>query len=469
MKMVCLIAWGLLGVNGWLPAKVIRVPGQQATIQQAIEKSDPGDIVLVSPGIYRERLRMKPGMTLRSVGEKGAFQTVIDCGGLEGELPGVTMAEGATLDGFTVTGVGRYDEARWKKNWDDHGNTQSHEHMGGFGIPGIGVDQVNCTVINNIVHHNGGTGIAISGSEEGANSPVVRGNISYRNMGGGIGSMNGSAAVIDSNRCYENFYAGIGNHNASPLVMGNTCYINVRAGIGVSEGACPVIRGNDCYQNRRAGIGVRTGVETRPVIEGNDCYENEMAGIGMEEGSSPIVRGNNCYRNLLAGIGCRGGAIGLIVGNSCYENKAAGIGIESAQARLVKNKIERNQAAGVGIRGVSEVTLVKNRCLGNRLVAVGVPGAARVTMTGNVLERKGGMPPIVAIMKEAKVVMVGNTIEGGGIAGVMLLGELKAVGNRFQGADGGSGIWARTGSQLVQEGNVISGYKKSVRRDSGGK
>jgi hypothetical protein len=72
VKMLCLIAWGLLGVNGWLPAKVIRVPGQQATIQQAIEKSDPGDIVLVSPGIYRERLRMKPGMTLRSVGEKGA-------------------------------------------------------------------------------------------------------------------------------------------------------------------------------------------------------------------------------------------------------------------------------------------------------------------------------------------------------------------------------------------------------------
>ncbi|NIP95473.1 MAG: DUF1565 domain-containing protein, partial [Akkermansiaceae bacterium] len=250
-----LLASATLGV---LPGRagLLVVPDAHATIQAAIDAARPGDHVVVKAGTYRERLRLKPGLTVRSAGgddrgERGlkrAEETVIDGGGVlpegAGARPGVAMAEGATLDGFTVTRVGRYDEERWKKHHATRGDEQHHEHIGGFGSPGIGADGVNCTIVNNIVHHNGHTGIALRGAEGKHIAPVVRSNISCRNMGGGIGIMHGASGVVSGNACFENFHAGIGHSGASPLVEDNDCHGNIRAGIGISEGACPVVRRN---------------------------------------------------------------------------------------------------------------------------------------------------------------------------------------------------------------------------------
>jgi len=55
-------------------------------------------------------------------------------------------------------------------------------------------------------------------------SPHIVRNVTYRNMGGGIGSMKKSTAIIEENICFENFYAGIGHNDASPLVINNLCY-----------------------------------------------------------------------------------------------------------------------------------------------------------------------------------------------------------------------------------------------------
>ena len=128
--------------------------------------------------------------------------------------PGVLMAEGAVLDGFTITGVGRYDEAKWKKHHATQGNDQKHEHIGEPGTTGIEVRHT-CVVENNIVHHIGYTGIGITGAKGRKVSPRIMANICYRNMGGGIGSMRGSTAVIEANICFENFYAGIGHNGAA--------------------------------------------------------------------------------------------------------------------------------------------------------------------------------------------------------------------------------------------------------------
>ena len=107
--------------------------------------------------------------------------------------------------------------------------------------------------------------------------------------------------------------------------------------------------------------------------------------------------------------------------------------------------------------------MVRNICLENKLVAVGIPGEAKVVMASNLLVRQGGMPPMVMVGAKAEVTMTGNTIKGGGIAGVMLMGKLSAIDNRLEGADGGSGIWIREGAELNRKGNEIAGYKAEVR------
>jgi hypothetical protein len=450
------------------------VPGKYKTIQEAIDHSKPGDIVLVKSGTYRERIRLGKGITVRSAGDstKGklglmrAEVTVLNHP--DGKGPGVTMAEGATLDGFTITGVGHYDDAKWKKHHATQGNMQSHDHIGQPGTPGIEAKH-DCIVTSNIVHHIGYTGIGITGAKDRKVSPRIIGNICYRNMGGGIGSMAGSTALIEGNVCFENFYAGIGHNRASPIVRGNECYRNIRAGIGISEGSCPTVTKNRCHDNLRAGIGIRTGEDTRPVIEDNDCFDNRMAGIGAEEEARPFIRSNRCRGNKLAGIGSRHEARPEITGNECIGNGAAGIGVEDGVvAKIVGNLCKGNKSAGIGIRKHAEATVINNRILDNGSVAIGVRNDSKIIAEKNTLSRKGGMPPLIAILDNSQATLTDNDLSGGGVAGVLLQGNATVKNNRFHGNGPRKGgppnfaIWVRDGSEVTFSDNQVKGWRHAL-------
>jgi hypothetical protein len=469
----------LLCANAFAERRALRVPADRKTIQAAIDASAAGDTVLVAPGTYTERLRLKAGVTLKSDGDdakgklglKRAEVTILDGGGDAGTEPGVDMAARSTLDGFTVTNVGRYDDAKWKKHYATQGEQQSHEHIGAPGVAGIGIVGVSCTVRNNIVHHIGYSGIGISGVKGKRCSPLVTHNVCYRNMGGGIGSMKSSTAIIRSNICFENFYAGIGHDDGSPLVVDNICYGNIRAGIGISEGSKPIVRGNKCYKNRRAGIGTRTGAETRPLIENNECYENDMAGIGTREEAAPLIRNNKCYKNKLAGIGSRTGAHPTIIGNECYENGKAGIGQrDDAHTTLIGNYCHHNKTSGIGFAAckAGQATVVNNRVIDNAMVAVGINPGWTVTLSGNELSRKGGLPPIVMVFKGSTATFTGNIIRGGGVAGIRVAGNVRADDNRFEGTSlrrGGPpnfAIWALKGSTVSMSDNQITTWRHAL-------
>ncbi len=223
-------------------AGTLRVPQDYRTIQVAIDSANADDIIVVAPGRYSERIRLKPGISLRSEGEnaKGveglqrAEATVLDDGNQE-DTPGVLMAEDSTLDGFTITNVGTYDDAQWQKHFeskgeelgDDEGSVQAEGTT-----PAISIRGVNCTVTNCIVHHNGDVGIGVLGKENTKTAPLIVNNFVYRNMGGGIGVAEGAEPIIRGNTCKENLRAGIGCRKANPIITDNVCFQNIRAGRG---------------------------------------------------------------------------------------------------------------------------------------------------------------------------------------------------------------------------------------------
>ena len=58
----------LLVAGSQSTARTIQVPDDFVTIQTAIDSSQQGDVVLVKPGTYFERLTLKSSVTVRSYG-----------------------------------------------------------------------------------------------------------------------------------------------------------------------------------------------------------------------------------------------------------------------------------------------------------------------------------------------------------------------------------------------------------------
>ncbi|MCA9137291.1 MAG: right-handed parallel beta-helix repeat-containing protein [Planctomycetales bacterium] len=442
-----------LAVVRSVTAAIIEVPRDSSTLQAALDASQPGDTILVAPGTYRERIRLKAGVILRSVGNASsgadglarAEVTIIDGGGDGVAQAGVLMAEGSVLDGFTVTNVGMYNESIWMKHFesngedlgDDEGSVQAEGTTAAISIRGV-----SCTVTNCVVHHNGDVGIGILGEVGASTAPLITSNIVYRNMGGGIGVAERADPVIRDNRCSENLRAGIGCRNADPIIANNLCFQNIRAGIGCREGSRPVMRGNKCYRNRRAGIGIRME-GTEPIVEHNECYENEMAGIGCRNGARPILRNNVCRDNKMAGIGCQQGAKPLIVGNESRNNAMAGIGLEGKSSALIDG----------------------NTCIDNKLVAIGVTGESSATIIDNTLSRTGGgAPPLVAVKDGSTATLADNHITGGGVAAVLVQGNASIGGNTFTGLGNkqGNAVWVREDSMVTISDNSFSGYRTAI-------
>ncbi|MFT5465183.1 MAG: parallel beta-helix repeat protein [Verrucomicrobiales bacterium] len=441
-----LIIQQLLALAGIVGAAEIGVPGDFKTIQAAIDSAASGDAVVVQPGHYAEQLAMREGVVVQSAkGEKRAEKTILDAGG---KSPAVTMAEGSTLDGLTVTKAGKFDQAIFDKHFETRGENLADD-QGAVGYegssPAVVVAGVTATVKNCIVHDNGNAGIGVSGKK---NKSQILNNVVYRNLGGGIGFADGTTALAKGNTCYENLRGGIGCRASSPEIRGNRCFGNVRAGVGIREGATPLVIENECFENRRAGIGNRMK-GTAPIIKENKCYRNGMAGIGTRNEASPRIEGNECFENEMAGIGATADARPTIVGNKIYDNKLAAIGLDTCKA--------------------GHAVIKDNEITAKTLVAIGIQAGWTVEIEGNQIKREGGMPPLVMVFKGATAEFTGNDFTGSGVAAIRSQGEIVVRGNDFKcpsprkGGPPQFAVWALAGSKVeFADDNKVEGWRESV-------
>ncbi|MFT5110420.1 MAG: hypothetical protein ACI9UA_006074, partial [Pseudoalteromonas tetraodonis] len=434
-----------------LPAAAAEIlaPGNFPSVQAAIDSAKPGDTVLLSAGIYREQLTVAADVKLRSAGDATLGRigiarteaTVIDAGG---KAPAVILLQGASLDGITVTGAGRFDQKVFDQHHAQRGENLA-DHHGAVGTNGssaaISINGVDATVTNCIVHDNGHPGIGVIGPGR----AVVQDNLVYRNMGGGIGIADGALAQVSNNHCWKNLRAGIGCRNSFPTIVNNHCYENVRAGIGIREGASPEVYSNHCYKNRRAGIGVRMK-GSEPRIFANQCYENGMAGIGCRDHAAPIIFNNECFKNRLAGIGAMANARPSIVGNQLYENEAAAIGLDACES--------------------GEALISNNHITAKNLVCIGIQSGWTVRLDGNQIQRKGGMPPLVMVFGNARADFIGNTFTGSGVAAIRSQGQIFVCDNLFacpaprKGGPPQNAVWALEGSSVAMtDDNRIQGWR----------
>ncbi len=134
----CVVAAILLAVSS-AQAAIINVPGDQPTIQAAIDIAVFGDEVVVAPGIYTEAIDfVGKAITVRSSG--GPVATTISAAGPSDSVVKCVSGEGPTtvLDGFTITGA-----------FNNGG-------PGGLEISGSSPTVTNCIIAGNVGTSGGG-------------------------------------------------------------------------------------------------------------------------------------------------------------------------------------------------------------------------------------------------------------------------------------------------------------------------
>ena len=248
-------------------AATIRVPSDVATVQGAIEASNPGDTVLVAKGIYFERLNFL-GKAIELVSELGPSLTTIDAQGLGTAIKlEYVFGAGARIEGFTI------------KNGD-----------GDFG-GGIDLLLASPTIRRNIFVLNSSFGAAIYGSNA---SPIVEHNEFLANscdsqfVSGVLSFANISSPRIFNNLIHDNDCRGLNltmPREAQPVVFNNTL---VRNPVGMHldglSNSGQIYRNNIVADN---GIGLDVLVVfDDPLVafwENNLLFANDLQYLGISD------------------------------------------------------------------------------------------------------------------------------------------------------------------------------------------
>lgn len=298
----------------------ITVPGDAATIQEGVDAAREGDLVLVSPGVYREEVRVStPGITLRGADRAGV---VID-GEVQRPNGVVVTADRVRVQNLTVrnniqngvlvTGLSDADGEGVARTSDGYTPWDPAEFPP---VQGFHVDHV--TASNNglygiyafdsqhgLIENSYASGGADSGIYVGQCKPcsiVVRDNVAERNAVGYEGANAGPELYLVGNRFAGNRvgatilsdYQEAFVPQTGTTVVGNVLGPNNAAdtpeqadggygiGIGISGGTQNLVVANRVAGNETAGLVVTSSEDLGPIdntIRGNLFTEQRLDAV----------------------------------------------------------------------------------------------------------------------------------------------------------------------------------------------
>jgi len=334
------ISWGLtalLCIVFALPAAAVvrTVPVPYASIQDAVDASQPGDKILISPnivgdGLYHENVLV----TTENIRLEGINGATLDGTGIQTPTvpnAGITItADDVTVNNLTVQnfvraqevdppGIGIYVDG--VRNSDISDNTLQNNEIG-LKIEGFFNSEINQS------HHVTGN-VLINNTIFGAQVFGVDGQVQFafntvaNNGDAGLNLLGANGSKVRQNEIYGN---GFGVVESTVLNAGILVGLGGGAGLRSS-----VIRHNSIHGN--AGAGVFVDLSEDQTINNNDICGNGH-GIGLNQSFNCTVRQNDVAQSLgLFGGGGdgifldAGAADCTIASNTSNDNTGVGIHI----------------------------------------------------------------------------------------------------------------------------------------------
>lgn len=286
--------------------------GHFSSIQEAIKAANPGDTLVITPGLYHERVILDKPLKLLGEGDP-----VLDGGG-RGDVITV-LADHVTIRGLVITNSGRdlsKDEAGIKIKSNHNLITRNKITKNTWGIY---LHEAN----DNVLSHN-----LITGNTE----------LAEPSRGNGIHLWKSDRNTCDNNELTENrdaFYLSFANHNTLSnnmaygqrygihymysnhnSLMQNVLHDNL-GGIAMMNSSFNTIRKNQTYRNSNDGILVKDLDDN--IIEENISFNNRQALFMYNSNRNKLS--NNLFAASLVGLNITAGSDeNIFIRNSWVEN-----------------------------------------------------------------------------------------------------------------------------------------------------
>lgn len=305
---------------------------EYTTIQAAVDAAEPGDTILVAPGVYTEQVTFgedKDDITLRARNSRAVIQAPVE---LTGEQAIVTVdgADGVTVSGFTISGPG--------------------ETANGLEFGVVVVNGGSATITDNVITAIRNDpldgiqlGVAVYVAADGqATSAVIRDNtITDYQKGGVVVDGEGATVVVAGNT--------ITGSGPTALIAQN--------GVQVSDGATAAVVDNRISGNAYTGTdfsatGVLVDTAGGVLVSGNRVFDNQI-GLLVFDSAGVAIAGNRVTDND-AGIYLSGVDGGLVADNRVEGNGSDGVVLDASTGLVVfGNTIRRNGGDGLALTGES--------------------------------------------------------------------------------------------------------------------
>ncbi|TQK44032.1 F-box protein 11 [Streptomyces sp. SLBN-118] len=350
--------------------------GDFATVGAAIKAAQPGDRILVRPGLYEEGLVVDKPLEILG----------------DGPLADIQIRAHDTNALVFRASIGRVANLTLRQTGDKrHGVdiTQGRLELEGCdissqGLTGVTIrDGADPRLRRNQIHDSKQNGVFVLDGGMG----TLEDNDITGNTYSGVEIKTGGSPTLRRNQIRDNKGGGVYVHDSGMGTLeDNDITGNALAGVTIQAGGNPTLRANQVRNNKQTGVHVHgSGMGT---LEDNDITGNALAGVTIRTGGSPILRGNQIHDNKQSGVFVQDSGVGTLEDNDITGNTYSGVEIKTGGSpTLRRNQIRDNKQSGVYVHDSGVGTLEDNDITGSALAGVTIKTGGRPTLRRNQIHR----------------------------------------------------------------------------------
>ena len=366
--------------------------GDFANIIEAVKAADPGDKILVRPGLYEEGLEIdKP---LEIVGEGERTDIEIRANGMHtiafraatGRVANLTLRQTIGNE-FCCVDISRGRLILEECDISSQGKNCISIH-----------NSADPRVRRNKIHNNKGIGVVVTENDQG----WLEDNDFFENADSSVEINLGCNLVLKSNRIHDGKSIGVSfGPNSHGILEENDIFGHEKHQVCIAAASNPMLRRNRIHDGKLAGV--YFSPNARGILEENDIFGNRGHQVLITNASNPKLRCNRIYDGKSCGVSFYSNALGVLEQNDIFGNEKTQVFIKAGSNPMLRCNLIHN--------GKSNGVLVYDKGLG-------------IFEDNDIY---GHDSPQVAVMKGGNPTFRHNRIRDGKSCGIYILDRGKGV------------------------------------------